>query len=91
MPRKKRESNGVLPDRNQQGKKTPRHNGSQHYCVMCNNSGINERKYKSHSLQNLFGGVSDQAYVKEGLGGSLGNRVTAIKQYQKSEINVKGI
>ena len=48
-------------------------------------AGMHERKYKSHTSENIFGHGSDQESIKEGLGGSLGNRNSAVKQFHKSE------
>ena len=44
-----------------------------------------ERKYRLHVSENYFGKRSDQKSVKEGLGEILGNRYTAVNQYQKYE------
>ena len=52
---------------------------------MFKKTGTPECNYKPHSLGNCFGKMSDQESVKEGLRWILGNRVSAAKQYQKSE------
>ena len=51
--------------------------------MLCKKYGMNERKCKSHSSENCFGKRSDHEYIKEGMGGRIGNRATAAKQYQK--------
>ena len=47
-------------------------------------SGIPEIKYMSHSSKNFFGKRSDQQYIKEGLGGGIGNRADSVEHYNKS-------
>ena len=44
-----------------------------------------ERKYMLHSSENCFDKRSDQQSIKDGLGGDLGNRADALKQYKNSE------
>ena len=38
-----------------------------------------EQKYTSHSSDFVFDKRSDQKYIREGLGGALGNRADAVK------------
>ena len=67
--------------------KTPRQHVSQRYFVTFNNSLMPEKKYKFYSSDNFFGKISDQASVRGGLDGTLGNRYNAINHYQKTEKN----
>ena len=55
------------------------------YCVLSKKAGMPERKYMLHSSEKCFGKRSNQQSIKEGLGGALGNRADAVKQYKKSE------
>ena len=48
VPRNKKARTGVLPDCNQQYKKSPQCIGAQCYCMMCKKSGMPERKCKLH-------------------------------------------
>ena len=48
-------------------------------------SGISEHKYMLHSAEDCFGNLSDQNYVRDGMGGPMGSRAEAVKQYKKSE------
>ena len=41
---KKNSGTIVLPARNQHSNKTPKHNGSFHYCVLCKKAGMPEQK-----------------------------------------------
>ena len=82
---KNEERTGVLPDCKNQGKKNSKHKGPHSYCVLFNKAGMPKRKYKLHSSENCLGKKSDQESTKEGLGESLGNRATVVKQYQKKE------
>ena len=52
---------------------------------MCKKYGTPERKYKLHSSENFFRHRSNHESIKEGLGGSLGDRDAAVKQSQKSK------
>ena len=71
----------VIPSLKQQGGKT-------HYCALCKKAGMPEKNYISHSFENCFGKRSNQMSIKEKLGGALGNRSDAVKQYTKSEQNL---
>ena len=42
---KKRVRTGVIPNRKQQGKNTPKHHGIHHYCVLYKKAGMTERRY----------------------------------------------
>ena len=53
--------------------------------MLCKKAGIHEHKWKSHSSENCFGKRSDQKYVKDGLGGPLGNIANVAKHDQKTE------
>ena len=44
-----------------------------------------ERKWKFHSSKILFGKSSDQACIKDNLGGYLGNRDDSVKRCHKSD------
>ena len=46
VPQKKKESNGVLTARKQQGRKNPKYKDSQCYCVLYKKYGITECKFK---------------------------------------------
>ena len=48
------------------------------YCVLYNKGGIPDHKDRLHCSENFFGKSSDQEYDKDGLWGSLGNRVAAV-------------
>ena len=58
--RKKRVRNGVLPNRKQQRKKSPKHHGEQRYCVIFKKARTTEKNYMSHSYYNCFGKSYDQ-------------------------------
>ena len=45
---------------------------------------MTERKYTSHSAKECTG-VRTSLYIKYGLGGPMGSRTDAMKQYKKSE------
>ena len=83
--RNKKARTGVLPSHKQHGKKTPKRHGKHCYCMLWNMTGMPDRKYKSHISRNWFGKISDQQYVKDGLGGALVNKADSIKHYKKSE------
>ena len=85
FPLKKKARTVVILDQKNQVKNSSKNIGSQIYCVLYKKDRIIEHNWKSHSSKNCFGKFSDQAYVKEGLGGTLGNRVAAFKQNHKSE------
>ena len=74
---------GILTVHKQQSKKTTNNKVSQSYCVLCKNSVTTKCKYKLHISETFFGRSSEQESIKEGLGGSLGNRNNAAKQYPK--------
>ena len=40
-----------------------------------------EKNYNLYSSENWFGRRFDQEYIKEGLGGILGNRKNSVKHY----------
>ena len=71
VPLKKKARTGILPDQKNKGKKIPNHSGAWNYCVMYKKCGMPEHKWKLHSSKNCFGKRSDQAPVKEVLGGNL--------------------
>ena len=52
-------------------------------------SGMHECKYRLHSSENCFVHQYYHESTKEGLVGSLGNRSTNLKEYQKSQNNWK--
>ena len=82
---KKKSNTGLLPDHNQWGKKNPNNKGYQHYWVLWKKAVMPEHNYKLHKSENCFGKSSYQEAIKEGLGGSLGNRATSVKHDHKSE------
>ena len=88
---KKEARTGVLPSQKQHEKNTPKHHGSQRYCITCKKSVIPGRKYTLHSSNNYFGNISDQASVRDGFGGTVDNRADAVKHYQKTEKIGRGI
>ena len=73
---------GALLDHKKQGNTTPENNGTQNYCVLYKKAGI---PWKLHSFENCFVRRSNQVYVKDRLGGTLGNRDDAVNHYQKYE------
>ena len=84
----KKKSRTIIPlSLNRQGKKIPRHHGAQHCLLMYKMSGMPNIKWKFHSSKNSFGKRSNQASIRDGLGGSLGNRSYAVNNYQKYENN----
>ena len=85
MPRKKKTRTGVLPSRKQHKKNTPKHHGTQQYCVVWNKAWIPEQKWKYHTSENFFGKRSDQASIKSGLGVALINRDDAVNNHPKTE------
>ena len=46
---------------------------------------ILRKNYMLHSSENLFDKRFNQHYIKEVLGGALGNRTDAVKHYNKYE------
>ena len=44
---------------------------------------MHEKKYMSHSSEDCFGKRSYQNSIKDGLGGPVGSRDDAVKQYNK--------
>ena len=44
-----------------------------------------EQKYMSHRSEDCFGKRSDRKSIKDGLGGALGSKADALKQYKRSE------
>ena len=89
IPWNKKARTGVLMDRKSNNNKTPKHGGTQNYCVLYKKSWIIELKFKLHSSDTCIGKCSDQASLKEGLGGNLVNRDTDFKQFQKAENKCK--
>ena len=89
VPLKKKARNGVLPDRKQQEKKTPKYHGSQRYCILCKKAVIPESKWKSNSSKKSFVKRSNKENFKDGLGGALSNRDDAVKHYQKYKKKLK--
>ena len=83
----KRVSTGVITNRKYQGKNAPKHNGIQCYCALCKKARMTHQKYMAHSSENRFFERSYQQSIKDGLGGSLGNRADAVKQYKNLNIN----
>ena len=77
---KKKARTSILPDYNHQSKRTPKHSGVHCYYIMCKKSGTTDHKWKSHSPKNFFGKRFVQEYIKDLLGGTLGNRAAAVKQ-----------
>ena len=59
------------------------------YLIIYKNSLITENSYMSNSAETWFGNISDQKYLKKGLGGNLGNIDSAVKHLNKSEKNFK--
>ena len=72
---------GVLPSRKKNGENNPKHHVAQRYWVMFKKSVIPERKYKYHISESFFGNISDQASIRDRLGGFLGNRSDDAKHY----------
>ena len=69
--------------------KTPNNHGVQRYYVLCKKAGMPEKKYMLHSSENCFGKRYNQQYIKDVLGGGLGNRANTLKQYKNSEHKLK--
>ena len=67
VPRKKRESTGVILSRKQQEGKMTKHHGAQRYCVIFKKSGMPDQNYMSHISQNCFGKRYYQQPIKEGI------------------------
>ena len=84
VPRKKRGRTGIIPNRKQQRKKTPKHNRNQCYCIIFKKAGIPDQNYILHSSY-FFYKRSDQHSFKDWLGGYLGNRADSVKKYKNSE------
>ena len=78
---------GVLSDFKHNKNKKPKHGGIQRYCVIRNRAGIPDHEYMPHSAETCFGNRSNQVSLKKGLGGNLGNRYAAVKNFNKSEEN----
>ena len=79
----KKAKTGVLRT-NKSPKKEHRHHGIQRYCVIYNKAVIDERNYTSHSAKDCTG-VRTNRFIKDGMGGLVGSRTYAVKQYKKSE------
>ena len=88
IPRKKKSrlGAGVLRYNRGSHNKVPNHRGTQCHCMLCKKAGINEQKYMLHRAEDCFGECNNQKTIKDGLGGPVGSRYEAVKQYKKSEI-----
>ena len=81
---KKKSMIGVLSIHKQQVKKTPNHHGTQQYCLLYKKSVGRDCKWKYHCSDNCFGKSSNQASVKDVLGGAPGNMANTVNNYQKT-------
>ena len=63
---------------------TQKHHRAQRYCVLYR-AGVPERKYMFHRYENCFDKKSNQASIKDGLGGDICNRADDFNHYKKSE------
>ena len=84
IPMKKNSKPGVLRSNKSPKRAHSRHHGIQRYCVLCNKSGMPERKYTSYSAKYCTG-VHNNRTIKDGMGRPMGSRTDAVKQYNNSE------
>ena len=83
IQRKKRANTGVLLSNKTPKRVHRRHYGTHCYCVLCNKAGMTEHKYTSHSDKDCTG-VHNNWPIKYEMGGPMGSRTDAVKQYNKS-------
>ena len=62
-----------------------KHHSNQNYCVLFKKAGMSEQKYMLHISEDYFCKCYKQKYIKDGLGGPLGSRNYAVKQYNNYE------
>ena len=84
IPRRKKSKTGVLSSNKSPIRAHDRHHVIRRYCVLCKKEGMPERKYTSHSAEDCTG-VRTSRSIKCGMGGPMGSRNDAVKQYKKSE------
>ena len=84
IPRKKKARTGVLRSIKGHHDKSYKHHITQRHCRLCKKSRINEQKYMPHSYKDCFGEITNQKTIEDGLGGYMGSRDEAVKQYKKS-------
>ena len=80
VPRKKKAVTGVLRSNKGPNRKTPKHNVTQRYYMLCKNAGMPERKYMSHSAEDYTGTRTNQT-IKDRIGGYMVSRYDTVKQY----------
>ena len=83
IQRNKRAKTGVFLYNKTPRRLHRRHHGIQRYCVLCNKAGMPEHKYMSHSAEDCTG-VHNNWPIKYEMGGPMGSRTDAVKQYNKS-------
>ena len=88
IPRKKKEKTGVSCSNKTPKRVHSRHHGIQRYCVICEKSGMPERKYTSHSSKDCTF-VLTRRSIKDVLGGPMGSSIDPMKQYRTSENRCK--
>ena len=84
IPRKKKASTGVLHSNKGPQKKAHKYHGTQPYFVPCNKSGMPERKYIPHSVEDCTGQRTNQT-IKDGMVEYVTRRPDTVKQYKNSE------
>ena len=83
VPRNKKSRTGALS--NNTNRKAPKHCGTQCHCMLLKKAGFPERKYMLQFSEECFGKLSDQNSIRYGLGGIMGSRYEAVKQYKNSK------
>ena len=84
IPRRRKAKTGVLRSNKIPRRSHDRHHGVHCYCVLCKKSVMPERKYPTHSSKDCTG-VRTKRPIKDGMGGTILNRINALQQYKKSE------
>ena len=83
IPSKKKVRTGVYFK--QQGKKTPKQDSAQSYCVLCKKGGMPEQNCIFHNNEDCFYKRFVHNYINDGLRVPMGIRSKAAKQYKRSE------
>ena len=83
VPRNKKSRTGALI--NITNRKAPKLHGNQSQLMLLKKAGFPKQKYMLHITEECFGKLSDQNSIRYGLGGIMGSRDEAVKQYKKSK------
>ena len=85
IQRNKKAKTGVLRS-NKYPKNAHSHHVIQRYCALFKKAEMTEPKYMLHIAEDCTGVRTNQS-IKDGMGGPVGSRSNAVKQYKKSETN----